>query len=82
MVLFSYNGIYRDQTLSARITRGMFVASYNNQVIWASDFSQSAHRKGPPNRNPYRAAARLLVEKSVNMAENWRSSSRNGFSKN
>ena len=29
MVLFSYNRIYRDQTLSARITRGMFVASYN-----------------------------------------------------
>ena len=28
MVLFSYNRIYRDQTLSARITRGMFVASY------------------------------------------------------
>ena len=26
MVLFSYNRIYRDQTLSARITRGMFVA--------------------------------------------------------
>ena len=24
MVLFSYNPIYRDQTLSARITRGMF----------------------------------------------------------
>ena len=43
MVLFSYNRIYRDQTraliyiyisaldqtLSARITRGMFVASYD-----------------------------------------------------
>ena len=29
MVLFSYNRIYRDQTLSALITRGMFVASYN-----------------------------------------------------
>ena len=29
MVLFSYNPIYRDQTLSARITRGMFVACYN-----------------------------------------------------
>ena len=29
MVLFSYNRIYRDQTLFARITRGMFVASYN-----------------------------------------------------
>ena len=29
MVLFSYNRIYRDQTLSAGITRGMFVASYN-----------------------------------------------------
>ena len=29
VVLFSYNRIYRDQTLSARITRGMFVASYN-----------------------------------------------------
>ena len=29
MILFSYNRIYRDQTLSARITRGMFVASYN-----------------------------------------------------
>ena len=28
MVLFSYYRIYRDQTLSARITRGMFVASY------------------------------------------------------
>ena len=28
MVLFSYNRIYRDQTLFARITRGMFVASY------------------------------------------------------
>ena len=28
MVLFSYNQIYRDQTLSARITRGMFMASY------------------------------------------------------
>ena len=28
-VLFSYNRIYRDQTLSARITRGMFVGSYN-----------------------------------------------------
>ena len=28
-VLFSYNRIYRDQTLFARITRGMFVASYN-----------------------------------------------------
>ena len=28
MVLFSYNQIYRDQTLSALITRGMFVASY------------------------------------------------------
>ena len=27
-------------------------------MIWASDFSQSAHRKGPPNKNPYRAAAR------------------------
>ena len=24
MVLFSYNPIYRDQTLSARITRGMY----------------------------------------------------------
>ena len=23
------------------------------QVIWANDFSQSAHRKGPPNKNPY-----------------------------
>ena len=29
MVLFSYNRIYRDQTLSALITRGMFVAIYN-----------------------------------------------------
>ena len=29
MVLFSYTRIYRDQTLSARITRGMFLASYN-----------------------------------------------------
>ena len=29
MVLLSYNRIYRDQTLSARITRAMFVASYN-----------------------------------------------------
>ena len=29
MVLFSYSRIYRDQTLSARITHGMFVASYN-----------------------------------------------------
>ena len=29
MVLFSYSRIYRDQTLSARITRGVFVASYN-----------------------------------------------------
>ena len=29
MVLFSYNWIYRDQTLSTRITRGMFVTSYN-----------------------------------------------------
>ena len=28
MVLFSYNRIYRDQTLPARITHGMFVASY------------------------------------------------------
>ena len=28
-VLFSYNRIYRDQTLSARITREMFVGSYN-----------------------------------------------------
>ena len=28
MALFSYNRVYRDQTLSARITRGMFVASY------------------------------------------------------
>ena len=27
-------------------------------MIWASNFSQSAHRKGPPNKNPYRAAAR------------------------
>ena len=26
-------------------------------MIWASDFSQSVHRKGPRNRNPYRAAA-------------------------
>ena len=31
MVLFSYNRIYRDQTLSARIMRGMFVASYNHR---------------------------------------------------
>ena len=29
MVLFSYNWIYRDETLSARITRGMFVDCYN-----------------------------------------------------
>ena len=28
MVLFSYSRIYRDQRLSARITRGIFVASY------------------------------------------------------
>ena len=34
MVLFSYNRIYRDQTLSARITRGMFVASYNKFFIF------------------------------------------------
>ena len=33
MVLFSYNRIYRDQTLSARITRGMFVASYNLKIF-------------------------------------------------
>ena len=33
------------------------------QVIWTSDFSQSVHRKGPPNRNLYRAAARLQVQK-------------------
>ena len=40
------------------------------QVIWASDFSQSAHRKGPPNKNPYRAAARACkFKKSVNMTE-------------
>ena len=34
MVLFSYNRIYRDQTLSARITRGMFVASFNKFFIF------------------------------------------------
>ena len=34
------------------------------QVIWASDFSQSAHRKGPPNKNPYRAAARACKLKN------------------
>ena len=34
MVLFSYNRIYRDQTLSARITRGMFVASYIEITSW------------------------------------------------
>ena len=28
MVLFSYSRIYTDQRLSARITRGTFVASY------------------------------------------------------
>ena len=30
MVLFSYSRIYRDQRLSARITRGIFVASYKD----------------------------------------------------
>ena len=30
---------------------------YSSQLIWASDFSQSAHRKAPPSKNPYRAAA-------------------------
>ena len=34
MVLFSYKRIYRDQTLSARITRGMFVASYNTFITF------------------------------------------------
>ena len=32
MVLFSYYRIYRDQRLSARITRGIFVASYEGKV--------------------------------------------------
>ena len=35
------------------------------QVIWASDISQSAHRNGPPNRNPYRAAARACKCKNI-----------------
>ena len=32
MVLFSYSRIYRDQRLSARITRGIFVASYKSKL--------------------------------------------------
>ena len=38
---------------------------YTLQMIWASDFSQSAHRKGPTNRNPYRAAARACKLKKL-----------------
>ena len=34
-------------------------------MIWASDISQSAHRKGPPNRNSYRAAARACKCKNI-----------------
>ena len=30
MLLFGYSRIYRDQRLSARITRGIFVASYKS----------------------------------------------------
>ena len=51
MVLFSYNRIYRDQTLSARITRGMFVASYNKfftfkvENIVFADMFVSLHSK-------------------------------------
>ena len=37
---------------------------YALQVIWASDFSQSVHRKSPPNKNPYRAAARACKLKN------------------
>ena len=33
MVLFSYSRIYRDQRLSARITRGIFVASCKGKVF-------------------------------------------------
>ena len=33
MVLFSYSRIYRDQRLSAQITRGIFVASYKGTFI-------------------------------------------------
>ena len=32
MVLFSYSRIYRDQRLSARITREIFVASYKSML--------------------------------------------------
>ena len=49
MVLFSYNRIYRDQTLSTRITRGMFVASYNKifhiQSCFCRYFCVSTHNK-------------------------------------
>ena len=34
MVLFRYNRIYRDQTFSARIMRGMLVAGYKSVHVF------------------------------------------------
>ena len=52
MVLFSYNRIYRDQTLSAQITHEMFVASYNKfftfkveNIVFADMFDLFLHTK-------------------------------------
>ena len=46
------------------LVRGYWQIKVANQVIWASDFSQSVHRKGPPNKNPYCAAARACKLKN------------------
>ena len=55
MVLFSYSRIYRDQRLSARITRGIFVASYKGKVNkWRELFL-------PRFCDPTRAVARTLI---------------------
>ena len=45
MVLFSYNRIYGDQTLSARITRGMFVARVKVENIVFADIFVFLHTK-------------------------------------
>ena len=43
MVLFSYSRIYRDQRLSARITRGIFVASYIGILKSKQDACSGVH---------------------------------------